>query len=259
MKRFTIEDLDRTVEGGIIASCQPVAGGPLDQDEIVVAMALACEKGGAKALRIEGVERVAKVRRASRIPVIGIVKRDLENTDVRITPGIDEVRGLADAGADIIAFDATHRSRPVRREKIAEAILASGCHAMADCASIRDVHFALACDVGFIGTTLSGYVGGNTPVEPDYDFLSSAVEIAPRVIAEGRYNTPDRARQACRLGAWGVTVGTALTRIETMTGWFAEGLESLSGEAGRVLVMRRRLSVAPAGGSASAGRRDSGA
>ncbi len=254
MKRFTTEALDRMVEGGVIASCQPVAGGPLDQDEIVVAMALACERGGAKALRIEGVERVAKVRRASGIPVIGIVKRDLENTDVRITPDIGDVLALADAGADIIAFDATHRPRPTRREKIAEAILAGGCHAMADCASIQDVHFALAVDVGFIGTTLSGYVGGSTPEEPDYDFLSSAVKIAPRVIAEGRYNTPDKAWRARQLGAWGVTIGTALTRLETMTGWFAKGLESPPCEPGRVLPMRRRPAAAAAAPAGTGGR-----
>jgi len=230
VKRYTVEEIDHLVEGGIIASCQPIAGGPLDQDEIVAAMAMACINGGAKSLRIEGAARVAKMRRLSDIPIIGIVKRELENTGVCITPNVDDVLALADAGADIIAFDATDRARPTRREYIVEAILGQDCHAMADCASMSDVHFALSLDVGFVGTTLAGYLGGHTPEEPDYEFLSSAVEVAPRVIAEGRYNTPERAREARRLGAWGVVVGTALTRLEIMTAWFVEGMATISSE-----------------------------
>ncbi len=170
------------------------------------------------------------MRRLTDVPIIGIVKRELENTNVCITPSIGDVRELADAGADIIAFDATNRGRPTRREHIVEAILERDCHAMADCASMSDVHFALSLDVGFIGTTLAGYLGGHTPEEPDYEFLRSAVEVAPRVIAEGRYNTPERAREARRLGAWGVVVGTALTRLEIMTGWFVESMADVSPE-----------------------------
>ncbi|MDI5303934.1 hypothetical protein MJN76_32965, partial [Salmonella enterica subsp. enterica serovar Anatum] len=35
-----------------------------------------------------------------------------------------------------------------------------------------------------------------------------------RVIAEGRYNTPALAANAIEHGAWAVTVGSAITRIE---------------------------------------------
>ncbi len=232
MKRFTVEGLDQTMKGGIIASCQPVVGGPLDRDDMVVAMASACIGGGAKALRIEGAARVAKVRQVSEVPVFGIVKRDMKNSEVSITPSIDDVLALADAGADVIAFDATDRIRPARREDIVKAILDNDCHAMADCSGMDDVHFALALNVGFIGTTLSGYLGGRTPHDPDYQLLSHAVSVAPRVIAEGRYHTPGKVREAFRLGAWGVTVGTALTRLETITGWFVNGFDTCSPEPG---------------------------
>ena len=222
MRRFSIKELDDRIGGGIIASCQPVVGGPLDKDEMVTAMALACVDGGAKALRIEGARRVSAVRRASEVPVIGIVKRDSAGTDIRITPTLDDVEELIAAGADIIAFDATNRLRPVARETIIETIASNDCYAMADCACMQDVHFALAHGVEFVSTTLSGYVGGETPEEPDYAFLAAVSKVAPRVIAEGRYNTPEQAQEARRLGAWGVTVGTALTRLETMTNWFVE-------------------------------------
>ncbi|STF41786.1 N-acetylmannosamine-6-phosphate 2-epimerase [Escherichia coli] len=35
-----------------------------------------------------------------------------------------------------------------------------------------------------------------------------------RVIAEGRYHTPAQAADAMRHGAWAVTVGSAITRLE---------------------------------------------
>ena len=97
---------------GIIVSCQPVVGGPMDVDEIVVAMALAALDGGGVGLRIEGAKRVAMVRKRTDAPLIGLIKRDLKDSDVRITPLIEDVEALADAGADIIAIDATGRARP---------------------------------------------------------------------------------------------------------------------------------------------------
>jgi len=224
MKRFTIEQLDTIINRGLIVSCQPVVNGALDRTDAVVAMGLACLAGGAKALRIEGAGRVRQVRESTAAPIIGIVKRDLPDSEIRITPTPEDIADLSRAGADIIAFDATDRTRPYSREALVGAIVEHECYGMADCSIIDDVEFSLGNGVEFIGTTLSGYTGGITPEEPDYAFLSNAVRIAPRVIAEGRYNTIEHSREAIRLGAWGVTVGTALTRLETMTGWFVEGL-----------------------------------
>jgi len=58
------------LNGGLIASCQPVANGAMDTDDMVIAMAQACEDGGATAVRIEGVTRVRKVAEAIKIPVV---------------------------------------------------------------------------------------------------------------------------------------------------------------------------------------------
>ena len=55
-------DLRISANGGLIVSCQPVPGSPLDKPEIVAAMALAAEQAGAVALRIEGVENLRAVR-----------------------------------------------------------------------------------------------------------------------------------------------------------------------------------------------------
>jgi len=44
-------------------------------------------------------------------------------------------------------------------------------------------------------------------------------------MAEGRYDSPELAAAALRAGAWAVTVGSALTRLEVATSWFARALD----------------------------------
>ena len=88
--------------GGLIVSCQPVPDSPLDKPEIVAAMALAAEQAGAVAIRIEGVANLQATRAVVSVPIIGIVKRDLEDSPVRITAYIEDVDALAQAGADIL-------------------------------------------------------------------------------------------------------------------------------------------------------------
>ena len=52
------------------------------------------------------------VRAATKPPIIGLIKRDVPDTPIIITATIADVEALAEAGADIIAFDATLRDRP---------------------------------------------------------------------------------------------------------------------------------------------------
>ncbi len=66
-----------SLRGGLVVSCQPVQGGPLDRPEIAVAMAEAAVQAGAKGVRLEGVAAVAAAARRLKAPIIGIVKRDL--------------------------------------------------------------------------------------------------------------------------------------------------------------------------------------
>ena len=209
------------LKNGLIASCQPVDDGPLDRPEIVAALAQACVAGGAAGLRIEGVENLRAVRPCVAVPVVGIVKRDLAESPVRITPFLEDVAALAAAGADIIAVDATDRARPVPLAELRAAIAAADCLAMADCATLADAEAALALGFQVIGPTLSGYTGGPVPEAPDFALLEDMARLGGFVVAEGRYNTPALAAEAIRHGADSVTVGTALTRLEHVTGWFA--------------------------------------
>ncbi|HEY0274994.1 MAG TPA: putative N-acetylmannosamine-6-phosphate 2-epimerase [Paenirhodobacter sp.] len=210
----------------LIASCQPVDGGPMDRPQIVAAMAQAAVAGGAAALRIQGIDNLLAVRPKVQVPVIGIVKRDFSDSPVRITALVDDVFGLIAAGADIVAVDATDRPRPVPVTDLLATIRAAGVLAMADCASIEDARRAR--DIGFdiIGSTLSGYVGGPIPEAPDFRLLNEMRGLGGFIVAEGRFNSPMLAAEAVRAGADAVTVGSALTRIEYVTGWFADAIES---------------------------------
>ena len=226
-RRLTLAELHRALLGGLVVSCQPVDGGPLDDDATVARLAQAAVAGGAAALRIEGARRLAVVRAAVAVPIVGIVKRDLAESPVRITPFVADVEALVAAGADIVAVDVTARARPVSVAALFDAIRAGGAHAMADASCEADALAAWAMGFPIVGTTLAGYTGGPVPEEPDLALVTRLAQAGCRVMAEGRYDTPARAAAAVRAGAWAVTVGSALTRLEVTTGWFAQALTSV--------------------------------
>ncbi|HDR1592452.1 TPA: N-acetylmannosamine-6-phosphate 2-epimerase, partial [Pasteurella multocida] len=211
---------------GLIASCQPVDNGPMDSPEIVAAMAQASVIGGAAGLRIEGIENLKATRQVVNVPIIGIVKRDLPDSPVRISPFLQDIEELAAAGADIIAFDGTDRVRPTTREAIIKRIKELGCLAMADCSNFEEGMYCHNLGVEIIGSTMSGYTGGEIPAEPDYQLVKDLNAAGCRVMAEGRYNTPELAKTAIEIGAYSVTVGSALTRLEHIVSWFADAVKS---------------------------------
>ncbi|HFZ8996152.1 TPA: N-acetylmannosamine-6-phosphate 2-epimerase [Citrobacter freundii] len=222
-----LDTLDKKIveNGGLIVSCQPVPGSPLDKPDIVAAMALAAEQAGAVALRIEGVENLRATRPVVSLPIIGILKRDLTDSPVRITAFLEDVDALAQAGADIIAIDGTNRVRPVPVEQLLARIHHHRLLAMTDCSSRED---GVACQqkgAEIIGTTLSGYTTPDTPEEPDLALVKTLSDAGCRVIAEGRYNTPAQAAAAMRDGAWAVTVGSAITRLEHICQWYNTALK----------------------------------
>lgn len=211
-----------------MASCQPLDDGPMDRPEIVAAMAQACVAGGAVALRIEGIENLRATRPLVDVPIIGIVKSDLTDSPVRITVRVHEALALAEAGADVIAYDATNRPRPDSREDVLRAILGAGRVAMADSSTIEDGRSALAGGAQILGTTMSGYTAETEALNdgPDFALIAAFKTLGGFVMAEGRFNTPDLVAAAMAAGADAVTVGSALTRLEHVTGWFANAVRS---------------------------------
>ena len=222
-----LEQLNQRIaqSGGLIVSCQPVPNSPLDKPDIVAAMALAAEQAGAVAMRIEGIANLSATRAVVSIPIIGILKRDLDDSPVRITPFPDDVAALAQAGADIIAIDGTDRIRPATVASLLAAIHQHGLVAMTDCSTFADGMACQRLGAEIIGTTLSGYTTAETPDEPDFELVKALSDAGCRVIAEGRYNTPAQAAEAMRRGAWAVTVGSAITRLEHICQWYNAALK----------------------------------
>ena len=225
MSKLSHQTVLASIKHGLIASCQPVDDGPMDKPEIVAAMAQASVAGGAAGLRIEGVDNLKATRPLVNAPIIAIVKRDLPDSPVRITPFLQDIEDLAAAGADIIAVDGTNRKRPVDIKSALEKIHDVGCLAMADCSNLEEGLYCQQLGFDIVGSTMSGYTGGEIPAEPDYQLVKDLKAAGCFVMAEGRYNTPELAKTAIEIGADAVTVGSALTRVEHIVNWFADAVK----------------------------------
>ena len=79
-------------------------------------------RDGASGLRINDAKNIYNVKKKLDVPIIGIKKRKLKNSKVTITPFCEDIKSLANSGADIIAFDATLRKRPVEINKLIKSI-----------------------------------------------------------------------------------------------------------------------------------------
>lgn len=214
---------------GLIASCQPVRGGSLDQPHLVAALAQATLAGGAVGLRIESLADLEATRAVTSAPVIGLVKREVQGSPVYITPELSDVLSLAEREADIIAFDATSRPRPVGIREMIEAIHAQGCLVMADISTLEEGLEAHRLGADFVGSTMSGYTHYSPKLAgPDLELVHELSKRGARVIAEGRIATPEQAKAALEAGAFAVTVGTALTRIELVTQGFVDVLKRVA-------------------------------
>lgn len=226
MSKLQPQQILATLNKQLVASCQPVDDGPMDRPEMVAAMAQACIIGGAGGVRIEGVDNLKATRAVVNAPIIGLVKRDLQDSPIRITPFLQDIEDLAQAGADIIAFDGTNRVRPVTIEQTVAHIKQLGCLAMADCSNLAEGLYCQSLGVDIIGSTMSGYTGGEIPQEPDYQLVKDLKAAGCWVMAEGRYNNPELAQIAIEIGANAVTVGSALTRLEHIVSWFVQAVQA---------------------------------
>lgn len=226
--------LDR-LAGNLIVSCQAQTGSPLNTPEVIAAIAAATVQRGAAGVRIEGSDRVRAVRdRLPDIPLIGLWKQSIDDFAPYITPQYRHGEAIAEAGADIIAIDATPRPRP-GGETVAEIVRLLherfGVLVMADVDSMASAEFAIAAGVDLVGTTLFGYTEATqqqTP--PGFDLLADLVAWRDRsdrpvpIICEGGIATPAQMAQALAIGADAVVVGTAITGIDLLVDRYMQAL-----------------------------------
>jgi N-acylglucosamine-6-phosphate 2-epimerase len=217
----------------LIVSCQAFPGEALYGSEHMVAMAQSAVEGGAGGIRANGPADIRAIKAMVKVPVIGILKRDYEGYGPRITPTVDEVQAVLEAGADIVAVDATDRLHPGDvdlREFLKRVRALTAKPIMGDISTLEEALIAEECGLDLVGTTLNGYTEytvGEPDDQPNLDLLEAvARRVSIPVIAEGRIWEPRQAKEALDRGAWAVTVGGAITRPQLITKRFVQFMVS---------------------------------
>jgi N-acylglucosamine-6-phosphate 2-epimerase len=208
-----------SLHNGLIVSCQAPIDSPLHDPFVIAAMAQAAVNNGAVGVRIDTPAHIYAVRQRVQVPIIGLWKQVIAGYDMYITPQFHHAAAVAEAGADIIAIDATTRKRPgsenlavtIARihEKLAKPV-------MADVDTIEAAKLAVNAGADMVGTTLCGYTAATKHLSPPaWELLTQMVEkLQVPVICEGGISSPQMARRAINLGAYAVVVGTAITGID---------------------------------------------
>ena len=230
-----MNDRIKNLKGKLIVSCQALENEPLHSDFIMGRMALAAKMGGACGIRANTVVDIKEIKKQVDLPIIGIIKKDYDDSEIYITPTMDEVDALVEAGVDIIALDATSRLRPGKkslkeffgevRAKYPDKLF------MADCSTEEEAIFADELGFDFIGTTMVGYTKESEGLrieENDFEILRNILaKVKHKVIAEGNINTPEKCRRVIELGAFSVVVGSIITRPQLITKEFSKALEQV--------------------------------
>jgi len=229
------------LKGGLIVSCQASKGEPLCNPQIIGALCQSALSGGARALRLEGLENISFVRKLTNVingpnsvPIIGITKTEGLSKDqmldqVYITSTVKEAIDVAQAGADIVALDATNRARPDSfslTQTIEKIHKETSALVWADTATIEEAHQAQKAGADIVSTTLYGYTRETelpSDAEPSFEFLEQCIkELDVPVILEGRVWEPAQVERAIKAGAHAVVVGSAITRPHLITERFVK-------------------------------------
>jgi len=213
-------DIIKKLKNSIIISCQAMPDEPFYNEIAMQSMLQSVINGGAQGLRVAGARDIKLSKKLCDLPIIAITKPDKIPSNykevVYITPTLEDVKNLAEAGADIIAFDGTNRHRPggCSLKEIIELTQNLGCLAMADISTFEEGVYARELGADIVSTTLAGYTSHSISTEgPDFGLLEKLVKnLDCPVILEGRIWNPDEVKKAFEIGAYTVVIGSAVTR-----------------------------------------------
>jgi N-acylglucosamine-6-phosphate 2-epimerase len=216
-----------TLEGSVVVSCQAAPGSPLDDPSTIAALAQSAAAGGAGGLRLDGPANVAAVRAVSDLPIIGIRKVRGAGGAVWITPTHEDARSVVDAGATVVALDATDRPRPSGEtiEWVIAALHEVGIAVMADISTQSEAEAAVAAGADLVATTLAGYTLDTRDLDrsgPAFDLLGKIRDLPVPVVVEGRIWTVEHVERAFGGGAFAVVIGSAITAPNLITGRFVD-------------------------------------
>lgn len=220
---------------GLIVSSQALAGNPMLDTEKLASMAEAAALGGAAALRVNGIEVVAALRKRVEIPIIGINKVKDETGRTVITPTFALAKEVIDAGADIVALDATFYPSSLKEDLktlIDRIHKETGAMVMADISTAEEAEAAAAAGADAVSTTLAGYVPGalhraDELYTPNYAIIEEIAQkkLPVALVAEGRFWKPEEVVKAYSLGADAVVIGKAITNPMAITKYFVSEIQ----------------------------------
>lgn len=219
------------VKGKLIVSCQALENEPLHSPFIMGRMAKAAKEGGAVAIRAQGVDDIIEIKKVTNLPVIGIIKRNYDDSDIFITATKKEVDELLTTGCEMIALDSTNRKRPNNEslKELIQYIKENNVLVMADISNYEEAMTAYEYGADCVSTTLAGYTPYTPCYEgPDFELTERLVkDLEIPVIAEGKINTPDDLEKVIKIGVHSAVVGSAITRPQLITEKFTKVVSNM--------------------------------
>ncbi len=212
------------MQRGLIVSCQALPEEPLHSSFIMSRMALAAQMAGAVGIRANTVADIQEIQKTVNLPIIGIIKQNYPDKKSYITPTRQELDALLPLHIDVIALDATVNAD----EQLLRSLKKEFPHQqfMADIATADEaVRAAEEFGFDFVGTTLTGYTEQSKGLI-NFDVLNAIVgRLQVPIVAEGNFDTPEKARRALEAGAYAVVVGGAITRPQLIAKKFVQEIQ----------------------------------
>lgn len=217
----------------LIVSCQGYDEKTFHTAEDMLMMANAADLGGCVGFRLNSPEYVALIRKHyPKHCIIGIWKRESEGSNVYITPDVESIFALKEAGADIIALDATKQKNylgdygweTIKKAKEIDPSLIL----MADVSNYEEAKLASDAGVDIVSTTMSGYTEYTKDKlkGPDFELIKDCKRnLSAFVICEGRIWSREDALECFACGADSVVVGTAITNPKLITKRYVDYLK----------------------------------
>ena len=215
----------RRLNPGLIVSCQALKDEPMYGGDTIPKFAYAALLGGANGIRANTIKDINAIAKKidHKLPIIGIIKADYEDSSVYITPTLSEVRRLIKSECDVIALDATLRTRP-NGERLEDLVRYCREHTdkplMADIATIEEAENAERLGFDYISSTLRSYTEETKGIViPDLKFTRGLLAKIKKseVIFEGGISSPEQLKEILSTGVKYVVIGGAITRPMNIT------------------------------------------
>lgn len=223
----------KKVKNKLIVSVQALEDEPLHSSFIMGRMARAVTQSGASGIRANTIEDIKEIKKESNLPIIGIIKKNYEGSEVYITPTKKEIKELINIGVDVVALDARNLKR--LKENSLDELLKFGrkiSHStlfMADCSNLEEAIFANKLGFDIISTTFYGKnnktgLGNifNDEMKPIQDLIDN---IDSQLIIEGHVDTPELTKlilDKYKDKILSIVIGSAITRPQFITKKFVE-------------------------------------